>query len=36
MIRIGITPEVNAISALMLLVSIAFVSLSWLVGRWRG
>lgn len=36
MIRIGITPEVNAVSALMLLVSIAFVSLSWLAGRWRG
>ncbi len=35
MIRIGITPEVNAVSALMLLVSIAFVSLSWLVGRMR-
>jgi spermidine/putrescine transport system permease protein len=35
MIRIGITPEVNAVSALMLLVSIAFVSLSWLVGRLR-
>jgi spermidine/putrescine transport system permease protein len=33
MIRIGITPEVNAVSALMLIVSIAFVSLSWLVGR---
>ena len=36
MIRIGITPEVNAVSALMLLVSIAFVSFSWRVGRWRG
>lgn len=35
MIRIGITPEVNAISALMLLVSILFVALSWLVGRSR-
>jgi spermidine/putrescine transport system permease protein len=35
MIRIGITPEVNAVSALMLLVSIAFVSLSWLIGRMR-
>jgi spermidine/putrescine transport system permease protein len=35
MIRIGITPEVNAVSALMLIVSIAFVSLSWLVGRVR-
>lgn len=35
MIRIGITPEVNAVSALMLLISIAFVTLSWLVGRMR-
>ncbi|HEX6014320.1 MAG TPA: ABC transporter permease [Geminicoccaceae bacterium] len=35
MIRIGITPEVNAVSALMLVVSIAFVALSWLVGRAR-
>lgn len=35
MIRIGITPEVNAISALMLLISILFVSLSYLVGRLR-
>lgn len=34
MIRIGITPEVNAISALMLATSILFVSLSWLAGRW--
>jgi spermidine/putrescine transport system permease protein len=35
MIRIGVTPEVNAISTLMLLISIAFVALSWLVGRAR-
>ncbi|WP_119169070.1 ABC transporter permease [Algihabitans albus] len=35
MIRIGITPEVNAISALMLVVSIVFVTLSFLVGRLR-
>ncbi|WGF89823.1 ABC transporter permease [Marinivivus vitaminiproducens] len=35
MIRIGITPEVNAISAIMLLVSILFVALSWLAGRSR-
>lgn len=35
MIRIGISPEVNAVSALMLLVSIAFVSLSWATGRLR-
>jgi len=36
MIRIGVTPEVNAISALMLVVSIAFVSLSFLIGRMRS
>ena len=36
MIRIGITPEVNAISALMLVVSIMFVSLSYLLGRARS
>lgn len=36
MIRIGVSPEVNAVSALMLLVSIVFVALSWLVGRARG
>lgn len=36
MIRIGITPEVNAVSALMLLVSILFVSLSYLLGRVAG
>ncbi len=35
MIRIGVTPEVNAVSALMLVVSIALVSLSWLIGRAR-
>lgn len=35
MIRIGISPEVNAVSALMLLVSILFVTLSWLAGRAR-
>lgn len=33
MIRIGVTPEVNALSAMMLLVSIACVSLSFLVQR---
>lgn len=35
MIRIGISPEVNAISTLMLIVSTAFVSLSFLVAKWR-
>lgn len=33
LIRMGITPEVNAISALLLMVSIAFVVLSYRVGR---
>jgi spermidine/putrescine transport system permease protein len=33
MIRVGVSPEVNAVSALMLLLSILFVTLSWLVGR---
>jgi spermidine/putrescine transport system permease protein len=33
MLRIGITPEVNAISALMLVVSLVFVTLSLLVGQ---
>ncbi len=35
MIRIGITPEVNAVSTLLLLLSIAVVTLSYLIGR-RG
>lgn len=33
LIRVGISPEVNAISVVMLLVSILFVSLSYLVGK---
>jgi spermidine/putrescine transport system permease protein len=33
MIRIGVTPEVNAVSALMLAISILVVSLSWLISR---
>lgn len=36
MIRIGVTPEVNAISAFMLLISILFVSISYLIGRSRN
>lgn len=36
MVRMGITPEVNALAALLLLVSILFVALSWWVGRKRG
>ncbi|MFH1807005.1 MAG: ABC transporter permease [Pseudomonadota bacterium] len=35
MIRIGITPEVNAVSALMLIISIVFVSISFLIDRIR-
>ena len=35
MIRIGVTPEVNAVSALMLVISILIVSVSWLIGRTR-
>jgi spermidine/putrescine transport system permease protein len=35
MIRIGITPEVNAVSALMLIISILFVSISFLIDRIR-
>jgi spermidine/putrescine transport system permease protein len=35
LIRIGISPEVNAISAMMLVVSILFVSLSFLLARRR-
>jgi spermidine/putrescine transport system permease protein len=35
MIRVGISPEVNAVSALMLLLSILLVALSWLAGRAR-
>lgn len=33
LIRVGVTPEVNAISTVMLMVSIAVVSLSFLIGR---
>lgn len=35
MIRRGITPEVNAVSSVLLLVSIMFVALSWFWGRGR-
>ena len=35
MVRIGFTPEINAISTLLLLVSIVMVVLSYLVGRTR-
>ena len=33
MVRIGFTPEINAISTLMLLASLIFVTLSYLAGR---
>ncbi len=33
LVRTGLTPEINAISTLLLLVSIMFVTLSYLVGR---
>ncbi len=33
LIRIGITPEINAISTLVLVISFLFVSLAWLIAR---
>ena len=36
MIRIGITPEVNAISTMLLAVSVVFVALSYLIGQRRS
>lgn len=36
MIRIGITPEVNAISTLLFVVSVAFVTLSYWIGQRRA
>lgn len=36
LVRIGVTPEVNAISSLMLLLSLALVSLSLFLGRTKG
>jgi spermidine/putrescine transport system permease protein len=33
--KVGVTPEVNAISAILLVISIMFVTLSFLVGRRR-
>lgn len=35
MVRMGITPEVNAISTIFFGVSVLMVSLSWLIGRLR-
>ena len=33
LIRVGVTPEVNAISALMLMVSVAFVTMAFVLGQ---
>ena len=33
MVRMGVTPEVNALSTVMLAISIAFVSLSYFIGK---
>jgi len=33
MVRVGFSPEINAISTIMLLVSVFFVSLSYVIGR---
>jgi spermidine/putrescine transport system permease protein len=33
MVRMGITPEVNALASMLLLLSIVFVALSWWIGR---
>ena len=35
MVRMGITPEINAVSTIMLAVSILFVSLSYYIGQRR-
>ncbi|MBW2058941.1 MAG: ABC transporter permease [Deltaproteobacteria bacterium] len=35
MVRMGITPEINAVSTVVLAISITFVSLSYLIGRWK-
>lgn len=35
MVRMGITPEVNAISTMFFAVSVLMVSLSWMIGRLR-
>ncbi len=34
-IRRGITPETNAISSILLCISVLFVTLSFIIGRWR-
>ena len=35
MVRIGISPEVNAVSTILLAVSVLFVALSYMAGRCR-
>ena len=35
MVRVGFTPEINAISTILLAVSILFVAASYLIGRRR-
>jgi spermidine/putrescine transport system permease protein len=35
LVRTGLTPEINAISTLLLLVSVMFVTISYIVGRRR-
>lgn len=36
LVRTGLTPEINAISTMLLLVSVFFVTLSFVVGRWQA
>jgi spermidine/putrescine transport system permease protein len=36
LVRTGLTPEINAISTLLLLVSIFFVTVSFVIGRWQA
>jgi spermidine/putrescine transport system permease protein len=35
MVRTGFSPEINAVSTLLLAVSVLFVALSYLIGRMR-
>jgi spermidine/putrescine transport system permease protein len=35
MVRMGVTPEVNAVSTVLLAISVLFVSLSWMINRRR-
>ena len=36
LVRTGLTPEINAISTMLLLVSILFVTLSFIIGRMQA